>query len=295
MSPLLSPLRYPGSKRRLARYIQDVLTHNGLRPSLYIEPFVGGGSVFLQLLQDGMIETAILVDRDPWVASFWKTVFWDTDWLVNQVQTAKISLEEWDRLKRGTPKTTREQAWTCLFLNRTSFSGILEQTAGPLGGRTQSGQYKIDCRFPRQTLAARIQRIATFRDRIIAIKDVSWHEGLRWIQERQSKGELPRHRVFYYFDPPFFEKANALYRFFFTHKDHVHLRDVLLQLTDKWILSYDSAAQVELLYGHALRHRTNGTKKHNIETLYSASIMQERKKGREVILSNLEHLPPIES
>ena len=105
---------------------------------------------------------------------------------------------------------------------------------------------------------------------------------------------MPENDVFYYFDPPFFEKADALYRFYFTHDDHVQLRNVLLQLTDKWILSYDSAAQVEVLYGHALRHRTNGTKKHSVEILYSASTMQERKRGKEVILSNLEHLPPME-
>lgn len=290
---LLSPLRYPGSKRRLSAYIRDALLLNDIRPSLYVEPFVGGGSVFLQLLQDNLVEQVILIDRDPWVASFWHSLFFDTDWLVTQVQEREISLQQWDVIKQSNPQTKREQAWACLFLNRTSFSGILERTAGPLGGRKQTSRYKIDCRFPRQTLVDRIRRIGAYRDKVAAIHALSWHEGLRWIQHTQAAGKLPRNNVFYYFDPPFFNKAKMLYRFYFSPQDHIDLRDTLLQLTDKWILSYDSAEQVEALYGQALRRRVNGAQKHDVETLYSASTMQERKKGKEVILSNLEHLPPL--
>ncbi|RMH45508.1 MAG: DNA adenine methylase [Gammaproteobacteria bacterium] len=291
---LLSPLRYPGSKKRLSDYICDTLLQNNFTPSLYVEPFVGGGSVFLKLLQEDLIEKAVLIDRDPWVASFWRTVFWDTDWLLKQIEEAVVTLGEWERLKNGNPKTTRERAWTCLFLNRTSFSGILEKTAGPLGGKSQKGRYKIDCRFPRETLISRIKNISKYREKVFAILDLSWNDGLVWINNKQKKGVLPSDRVFYYFDPPFFNKASALYRYYFNNGDHRRLRDALLQLTDKWILSYDSAEEVEELYGTALRHRTNGAKKHSIETLYSASTMQERKKGKEVILSNFEYLPPLE-
>ena len=35
---ILSPLRYPGSKRRLAGYVEEVLKVNNLRPALMIEP-----------------------------------------------------------------------------------------------------------------------------------------------------------------------------------------------------------------------------------------------------------------
>ncbi len=45
---LTSPLRYPGSKRQLSRYVQDVLELNELHPTLYVEPFVGGASAELR-------------------------------------------------------------------------------------------------------------------------------------------------------------------------------------------------------------------------------------------------------
>ncbi len=286
----LSPLRYPGSKRRLASYIAKALAVNNMRPSLYVEPFAGGASVALALLQKNLVGQVILADLDPWIASFWQTVFWDTDWLIAKINETPVTLDEWRRLKGLRPQTTRQQAWACLFLNRTSFSGILRPEVGPLGGKRQNSPYKIDCRFPRQTLVERIRRIAAFRERIYAVWNLSWDEVLARVAEKQRVGELPPD-VFYYLDPPFFEKANALYRYYFRRSDHERLRDALLELRQKWLLSYDSAEQVEALYGQAIASNTNGAKKSSVELLYSVSNLKERKRGKEVILSNLEILP----
>lgn len=286
----LSPLRYPGSKRRLVSYIKRALVANGLRPSLYIEPFVGGASVALNLLQEGLVSQVVLSDRDPWIASFWRTVFWDTDWLITRIKETPVTLDEWQRLKELRPQTTRQQAWACLFLNRTSFSGILRPEVGPLGGKRQDSPYKIDCRFPRHTLIERIRQIAAFRERIYAVWNLSWEEVFATIAERQKAGELPED-VFYYLDPPFFEKADVLYRYYFRRRDHERLRDALLELKQKWLLSYDSAEQVEALYGQAIASSINGAKKSAVELLYSVSTLKERKRGKEVILSNLDILP----
>jgi DNA adenine methylase len=289
--PLLSPLRYPGSKRGLVGYIKQALEINKCKPALYIEPFVGGASVALQLMQDGLIQSAILMDVDPWIASFWQTVFFDTDWLVEQVQTIDVTLEQWYRLKRSRPITTREQALAFFFLNRTSFSGILEAKAGPLGGRQQNSPYKIDCRFPRATLVRRIRQAATHTEKVYAVWSCSWEDGIAKIRDEQRVGRLPCDGLFFYLDPPFFDKAEDLYRYYFAQKDHVALRDFLLTLEDKWILSYDSAQQVEALYGQALKKRVNGTQKHHVELFYSLAAMSKRQKGQEVIISNLEELP----
>ena len=79
---ILSPLRYPGGKRRLAGYIAAAIRINGLRPKLFVEPFAGGASVALQLLNDGLVDSIALGEKDPLVASFWKTVFYDHEWLI---------------------------------------------------------------------------------------------------------------------------------------------------------------------------------------------------------------------
>lgn len=287
----LSPLRYPGSKRRLAKYVRQALDINGLKPALYIEPFVGGGSVALQLLQDQMVSSVILMDIDPWVASFWKVLFFDTEWLVEKIRSAQVTLDIWNELKKSDPQTEREQAWACFFLNRTSFSGILEKKVGPLGGREQASNYKIDCRFSRNHLIERVQQIAIFKDRIHAVWCVSWEDGIEQLREEQSQKKLPTENLFFYFDPPFFEQAESLYRYYFQESDHKRLHDDLLILEDKWLLSYDSPEQVLALYADALRQPENGARHEHLDILYSLSAQSERKKAKEIVLSNLEKLP----
>jgi len=41
---VLSPLRYPGGKRRLAPYVAAALAENDLRPDLFVEPYAGGAA-----------------------------------------------------------------------------------------------------------------------------------------------------------------------------------------------------------------------------------------------------------
>lgn len=288
---LLSPLRFPGSKRRLVGYIKDTLAINKIEPSLYIEPFIGGGSVALQLLNDSLIEKAIIMDVDPWIASFWQTVFFDTNWLIDLIQNIDVNLENWYKFKKANPKKTRDQAMTCFYLNRTSFSGILESRVGPIGGKNQRSNYKIDCRFSKDNLISRIQKAAELKEKVYGVWNCSWDEGMQKIRTEQKEGKLTKTNLFYYLDPPFFEEADALYRYYFLEQDHINLRNFLLNLQDKWLLSYDSAEQVQALYGDALKKGMNGTQHHDFELLYTVAQVSKRKKGKEVIISNLEHLP----
>ena len=94
----------------------------------------------MQLLQDDLVAKAILMDIDPWVASFWKTVFFDTEWFVDKIRTTSVTLRNWIKIKNSHPTTIRDQGWACFFLNRTSFSGLLEKKAGPLGGKEQASE-----------------------------------------------------------------------------------------------------------------------------------------------------------
>jgi len=294
---IISPLRYPGSKRRLVGYITEALELNSFKPSLYVEPFVGGGSSAINLLSANMVEKAILVDIDPWIASFWQTVFFDTEWLIEQIKTVEVSLDQYYKYKSSTPTMVRDQAITCLFLNRTSFSGILKKRTGPIGGKDQKSEYTIDCRFTpktRITLINRIIQISQYANRIIGVWCCSWDEAVKKIREEQAANNFPQEDLFFYLDPPFFKQADALYRYYFTDEDHKALRDFLLSLEDKWLLSYDSAEQVEILYGEALRKRTNSTKHHNIDLTYTIAGVSERKKGKEFILSNFDNLPNID-
>jgi DNA adenine methylase len=284
MASIISPLRYPGAKRRLAGYIAEALEQNNLQPDLFIEPFAGSASVSLTLLRLGKVNQIGIADRDPLVSSFWKVVFWDTQWLVDQIQNMKISVSEWKRFRDSTPTTERERALKCIFLNRTSFSGIMAPGSGPIGGFEQTSQYKIDCRFPRERLISRIRQAQDLADRVRFVWTASWRSTLTRVSAMCSQDRLPK-GTFYYFDPPFFEKADRLYTFWFSPAEHLRFRDAVKGLTAPWIVSYDSIPKAEELYGH---HYHNGT---IIKCLYSLAGGTGLKQSEEAIITNLKHLP----
>ncbi len=280
---ITSPLRYPGSKRRLAEYIKQTLKQNGCHPDIFIEPFAGGASVALKLLNEDIVKQIGLIELDPLVADFWKTVFFDTDWLVEQVKNIEITVEQWSLFKNSVYADRRERALACLFLNRTSFSGIIAR-AGPIGGYQQNSQYKIDCRFPRDTLIQRIRQAGSFRKRVAFVWRISWKQGISRIRRKQELGKLPNSNLLFYFDPPFFEKANQLYNYYFNNRRHKLLRNYILTLEDNWILSYDSPERVLELYGNDLSSA-------NIDMRYSTGRCSNRRnEQKEIILSNLQLL-----
>lgn len=283
---LLSPLRYPGAKRRLVGYIRSVLKANDMKPELFVEPFAGGAGVSLQLLSEGTVEKIALGEKDELIASFWKTVLEDAEWLVDKIERVEVSLEQWDQFRGSSPEGTRQKALACIFLNRTSFSGILASTAGPLGGRAQESDYTIDCRFNKARIIQRIRDIHALKDRVFFVHAGDWTETI----ERARKSDFPDHEVFYYFDPPFYEKADRLYRHYFQDRDHKELRDKLLQLSSPWLLSYDSAESIKDLYslnGHASPISHGGAE---VDVVYSASADALRK-SQELVITNLATLP----
>lgn len=279
-SRVLGPLRYPGAKRRLAPYVRSLLQANGIRPKLFVEPFAGGASVSLQLLTDDVVDSIGLADRDALVSSFWKVVFFDSDWLIGQVRSVDVTLSNWEYFKFRSHRTHRDRALACLFLNRTSYSGILAGRAGPIGGRSGKSDYSIDCRFPRATLEARIRQAASLQDRVKFVWQSDWRDTISRAVSASST------EVFFYLDPPFFYKADRLYNHCFGDSDHVALRDHVVRLRQPWLLSYDSRASVDRLYAS---YPVNVSQ---VELLYSASAKRSDRAAREVVVSNIDLLDP---
>lgn len=280
---LVSPLRFPGSKRRLIPFIKKTLALNGVAPRLYVEPFLGGASVALQLLSDGVVPFAALADRDPEIAAFWYSVFFDTDWMVDAILHAKVDIRHWRLHKASRPRSRRDRALRTFFLNRTSFSGIGAESGGPLGGKEGQSQYAIDCRFPRERLAQRVFRAGLLREKILWVRSLDWRESLA---EAQSaiRGDTSE-GLFAYLDPPFYYKADRLYAHFFTEPQHRALSRFLRSAKFTWLLSYDAAPPIVDLYS------SNGGPIRLLTMRYSASPSVGLHRRKELIATNLPKLP----
>ncbi|MCL8017607.1 DNA adenine methylase [Streptomyces sp. AS02] len=211
-----SPLRYPGAKSGLGRHIKNLVDKGSAslgRPQLLVEPFAGGASTALRLVGAGSVARVLLADADPLVAAFWQTAAADTEWLIDRMHDEPVTLERWDywRRQRAAQLTRKEAAVKCLFLNRTTFSGILHGRAGPIGGRTQSGRYRIDCRFNKESLAQRLRFVGRLYDdgHIADVWCKDWSTTLHDVAEWYPM--LLPDRVIAYLDPPYLAKSPRLY------------------------------------------------------------------------------------
>jgi DNA adenine methylase len=264
-----SPLRYPGAKSGLTPVIGDLIGNAAVvlgTPELFVEPFAGGASTALRLAGAGLVRRVLLADADPLVVRFWQVAAADTDWLIERMMEEPVTLERWDYWRAWQPSRPgdRDIAVKCLFLNRTTFSGILHGRAGPIGGRKQKSAYKIDCRFNKEALQGRLRFIGDLyqSNRLVDVWCRDWKDTLEEIPERYPS--LVPNRVVAYLDPPYLEKSEKLYRHSFdpwggfappkspleAHDwlrslDHHVLADYLRRkIQVRWILSYDNNPQL---------------------------------------------------
>ena len=247
MKKILSPLRYPGSKIKLVKYLSKVLEFNHFEPKILVEPFVGGGSVFLNFIENGWVERVIIGDKDKLVFSFWKVLFENPQHLIKFVKKIKVNTKNFAFYKNVALNESRysenKLAEACLFLNRTSFSGILANSAGPIGGKKQESEYKINCRFNKKIIIQKIEKISSFAP-MVTVLPFDWNRTINYALRNNSKAKL-----FFYLDPPFFQKADKLYRHYFEKKDlHQSLNRKLKSLNHKWVLSYDRAPEIKEMY-----------------------------------------------
>jgi len=280
----VNPLRYPGGKRWFAPYLERILSVNGLAPSLFVEPFAGGAGVALHLLHTGKVEAIALADADPLIAAFWKTVFGDVEPLLNKIEDTRIDLETWTELKTTTYESDLDRAFQCLFLNRTSFSGIIAGKAGPIGGKSQNSKYKIDCRFNKSRIIETIRFLnECYKDRVLFVWNKPWRYTLNRLDKYIHSNSLDRKKLLCYLDPPFIQKGAQMYRCHFEQHDHVLLRDYLDDFHLPWILSYDDCESARELY--------RGVRQSELDVLYCCSCASregsEAKAKSELVVSNL--------
>lgn len=246
-----SPLRYPGGKSQLWKFVKSTIEHNGIEAPIYCEPFAGGSGITWELLLGGHIESAIVNDYDPAIYSFWNACLNHTDELIQMIINTTITLDEWHKQKEiyarvGRDPESIQGAFATFFLNRTNVSGII--SGGPIGGQTQEGNYLIDCRFTKKTSIKKIQKIAEYRNQI-QLYNLDAAALVPILKEN-----YPREQLFTFFDPPYYQQGQSLYLSFFNHEQHEIMRNEILDMDDYfWILTYDKAPQISELY-HSVQH-----------------------------------------
>lgn len=237
-----SPLRYPGGKSQLTPLVREVLRENDLAGGLYVEPFAGGAGIAWRLLFAGHVGEVWVNDIDRSIHALWFTILNQPDELCERIVRTPISMHQWYRQRAVQGRqnaSTSDLAFSTLFLNRTNRSGILN--GGVIGGKDQSGHYLLDCRFRKDDLIGKIQRIATYRD-VITLTRLDAVQFLRTHAPRMPM------RTLINADPPYYVRGRELYTNFYGPRDHETLSAVIRDLPRRWMVTYDDAPEIRNLY-----------------------------------------------
>jgi len=244
MSQYKTPLRYPGGKQRLWPFVDEILKTNGLAEADYVEPFAGGAGVAMELLLRGRVRRVHLNDSCIGVYSFWHSLLNEPERFCTAVSRASLNVDTWRRQQdifriRHTADRF-DVGFAMFYLNRCNRSGILN--GGVIGGLDQTGEWKMDARFPRNELISRLEAIAA-RKGDIKIRN--------WDAERFIKQYIPRlpEQTIVYCDPPYFRKADRLYPNHYKPEDHQRIAEVIQgAISQHWIVSYDSCDEIKAFY-----------------------------------------------
>ena len=276
---LNSPLRYPGGKSQMYEYVKEIICKNNLQTKTYVEPFAGGFGIGIKLLKEKVVEKAIINDFDFRIYAFWKAVFFNSKKLIDGIKDLEISIDEWKKQKmiskKCPKKTYLKVAISTLFLNRTNFSGILK--GNPIGGISQNGKYKMDCRFPKEKIIEAIHEISKFKDRV-KIYNLDAKEFILKILNKNPNS------FFINFDPPYVKNGKSLYTNFYETKDHKELKTEISNLKSDWIMTYDCDNLILKEYAKY------PIKKFNLR--YSA---KNKIKGTELFISKKEYINSIQN
>jgi DNA adenine methylase len=233
----LSPFRYPGGKSWLRKKVLKWVATLGYRPSTFIEPFAGGGSVGLVVAELGLADKVILIERDPDVASVWRTMLGDR-WgeLTAHILSFRMSRKRVLEVLSSDDEDDVARAFRCVLRNRVQRGGILSPTAGLL--REGERGRGLKSRWYPETLAERINAIHGIRDRI------------RFVESDALKVLPTFKRSFdnaFFVDPPYTANGKGpgirLYRH--AEIDHEKLFTLLAQLRGACFVTYHPAAPVK--------------------------------------------------
>lgn len=237
-----SPLRYPGGKSRATKQIIEQLPPADKRRGMvYIEPMVGGGSVFLAIRSAQLFRSYQINDKFTDLIDFWKTAqdpvaceamaVWCEDMLTLSVEDRK---EYFLAVKKEKFDFRQQRAQRFFYINRCSFSGT-----------TEAGGFSASAAMDRFTLSA-VNRLRAMPDALagVTITNDDYYDLLS--RDRQ-------YSRFFFFDPPYLT-ASKLYGkngelHTFDHEKFAH--NLRYSCGGNFLITYDDCPEIRKLFSWA--------------------------------------------
>lgn len=268
---LKSPLRYPGGKSRATALISNLIPDY----KEFREPFVGGGSVFIQQQQSFPQAKFWINDLYKPLFIFWKQSQKNIDLLIQTVQQIKNDFTDGKTLfyhlkENYNSFTELEKAAAFFIFNRITFSGTSDS-----GGFSEAA-------FKERFTESSIQRLRSIEPLLAKTKITNG--------DYEPVIAKPGKDVFIFLDPPYYAASkSALYgKNGHLHKSFEHERfaTVMKNCKHNYLITYDDSPYIRKLFSFANIFEWN--LKYGMRNVADKSDQN----GRELFISNyLKSLP----
>jgi DNA adenine methylase len=236
MAIIKSPLRYPGGKSKALKKIRPFIPQDVYE---YREPFLGGGSVFIDFKQKNPNTLCKINDLNSDVFCFWITLKKKPLDLINAITRIKESYTDgkslYTKLTKSKTKGIFARALRYYVLNRITYSGIVD-----------SGGYSSES-FEKRFTVSKIDALLPLAKLLknVKITNESYETSLF------DEGE----NVFIFLDPPYWNtKEYPLYgkngdmnRFF----DHEIFAENVKKCKHNWLITCDNSELIRNLFSFA--------------------------------------------
>lgn len=198
---------------------------------------MGGGSVPLGVLSEGLVDRVVLGELDPDVSAVWKCALSSQkDHLRRRITTFSISRESVIRELERVPRTEADRAFQVLLRNRTFRGGILAPGASLMNvGENGHG---VASRWYPETLAKRLDVLAYLRPAITFVEGDAFSLIHQYLRQKDAV---------FFIDPPYTagtgkRAGRRLYRH--SELDHSALFELLSRAAGLVLMTYDDCAEV---------------------------------------------------
>ncbi|MBI2129287.1 DNA adenine methylase [Candidatus Woesearchaeota archaeon] len=279
MVAINSPFRYPGGKF----YARKLILEHVPKHKCYVEPMCGGASIFFAKEK---VEKNILNDIDPELINCLINIRDCPEKMAEFLKGIPASKEKHAFFKNEfKPKNKLEKAARWFYLNRTSYSGIMN---------IKNCYWGYGDKFS--------MRPENWRSHLLKISDKLrnveiLNKDFEEVINNASDG------AFIFLDPPYFNRdQDKFYAFSFNKGDHLRLMNILKKNSNrlKFLLTYDNNGEIKELYSWAkaimdkewnyMIYRTDDQSK-NGDSKYKKHTGR-RYKGKEIFIINYNNSKP---
>jgi len=271
-----SPFRYAGGKF----YARKLIAEHFPKHSHYVEPLAGGASLFFAKPK---AETNWLNDIDEDLMNCFLAIRDFPGELIDRVKHEEATKERHTYYKNEfKPNTSLDRAVRWFYLNRTSYSGIMNMQNCFWGYGDKYSMRPEN--WPRniRRVSAKLQNVQ--------LTSLDFEEVIAKVENG----------AFLFVDPPYFNSdQDKFYTHTFTKEDHLRLCDVLEKNSRrlKFLLTYDNSPEVKELYEWAtaiFEKEWNYTINRTDDQKNGTDRKGTRYKGKELFILNYDS-PVLES